>query len=144
MKITKDQIIAIQSALSKDFPDRDNRLEHLSNFFGYPIKSTKDLTKFQAIELLHFINTGEVKSKRSWGFFKKGNKQHSKILNILHDLNWLTQYEGKTIPDLERLGGWLQSYRAPIQKPLMQQNPTELTKTINALTGILKKKYVNN
>ena len=143
MEITKDQTKFIQSSLSGTHPERDDRLDYLSNFFGYEITSTKNLTMYQAQELIHFLSTGEIKSKRYWGFFEKGNKQHSKILNLLRELEWLTEYNDNIVPDIERLGGWLQSFRAPVQKPLLKQDTKELTKTINALTGILTKQYKN-
>lgn len=141
MDITKDQIRFLQTSFSREGMDRDARLEYLSNFFGYPIHSTKDLTKIQAQELIHFRNTGEVKPKRSWGFFDKQNTQHMKILNLMHDLDWMTNFRGKYVPDLEALGGWLQSKRAPVRKPISQMDPEELTKTIHALTGVLKSSY---
>jgi hypothetical protein len=45
------------------------------------------------------------------------------------------------VPDLERLSNWLKSELSPVKKPLKQMEPSELSKIIEALKGIVKSIY---
>lgn len=143
--ITTDQIKIIQTLLNKRFTDRQERLEFLSDFFGMEIKSTKDLTKIQAIHLTRYLNGEKIEPFQIYAYFDAKNTQHSTILARCHELGWTTTTNsGKLIPDLERLGGFLISKWSPVRKPLMQMNRKEASKIITCLTQILEKKYKQN
>lgn len=85
-----------------------------------------------------------------WGMFTQGNKQHQQVLSIMHQLNW-TKHSKKwgRVPNIETLGSWLQSDRAPVNKPLKKllakpapgEKVSEMSKTITALNGIIKSTY---
>ncbi|MGV4333432.1 hypothetical protein ACQ1P5_11630, partial [Ornithobacterium rhinotracheale] len=57
--ITPQQLKQLQSICSKRFPDREERLNFFSEFPGFVVKSTKDLTERQAYELIRYLNTGQ-------------------------------------------------------------------------------------
>ena len=75
---------------------------------------------------------------KKWANFDKENPKHKAILSLLYQAEWVTKYKGKEVPDLDRFSEWLQSEKAPVRKPLKNQNPLELSKTIKALEGIVK------
>lgn len=89
------------------------------------------------------------KTPAYWGRFESGNSKHMYILSLLRQMNWITTNEqtGRTYADLERLGKWLQSPKAPVQKPLCRMdkpkptNPSELSITITALESMVGKKH---
>ncbi|MEM8506207.1 MAG: hypothetical protein AAF717_00195 [Bacteroidota bacterium] len=86
------------------------------------------------------------KTPRYWGGFKQLTRQHRYILSLLHQLKWTTSREsdGKTVPDLERFGKWLQSDKSPVQKPFRDMVPDDLSTTIGALSSMVGKSYSKN
>lgn len=72
-----------------------------------------------------------------WANFDKNNPKHKVILSLLYQGEWLTNYKGKVVPDLDRLSEWLQT-KAPVKKPLKKMDDKELEKIIKALTKIVK------
>jgi hypothetical protein len=78
-----------------------------------------------------------------WAFFTPDNKKHMKILSLCRELKWTVWSEKKlkTIVSLNKLGGWLNSKRSPVQKPLKKMSPEELTTIINALSSMIGKNY---
>ncbi|PIB28891.1 hypothetical protein BFP77_08215 [Maribacter sp. 4U21] len=84
-----------------------------------------------------------------WGRFDGGNSKHMYILSLLRQMDWVTinEHTGRSYADLERLGQWLQSEKAPISKPLMKMDKpntspeynSELSVTITALENMVKK-----
>lgn len=103
--------------------------------------SCYDLTHAQANELITHLG-GMPIGKKCWGTFNMANKQHRYLLSILHQLSWTRVNSAmRTIPDIERLGDWLESHRAPVQKPLLKMKPLELSKTIAALEQMTLKQY---
>lgn len=99
--------------------------------------SLNSLTFDEANKIL--VQQGDKPHKgEKWANFDKTNPKHRAILSLLYQAQWLTNYKGKEVPDLDRFSKWLQSDKAPVRKPLLQQNPTELSKTIKALEGIVK------
>lgn len=105
--------------------------------------STNTLTFEQANKIIE--NRGGTPSRGSnWGMFSKDNEQHRKILSLCQDYGWQTKHpvRGITIADIATLGNWLEKdYRCPVKKPLKKMNQEELTKIINALTIMVRKKY---
>lgn len=78
-----------------------------------------------------------------WAFFIPENSQHMKVLSLCRELKWTNWSEkrGQMVVDLNRLGNWLSSDKCPVQKPLKDMEPEELTTIINALTIMIGKLY---
>ncbi|CAA0247999.1 hypothetical protein [Tenacibaculum maritimum] len=141
MTIEKQQIIGIQSAMSKRCSSRDERLEYISNIVGRKLSSTKDLTKVEADELLHFLNVGEVK-KTNWGYFDLQNVKHRVLLSHLYTAGWVvSNLRHGEVPDTERLSNFLKSNKSPVNKPLKKMDSKEVEKVITAFIGIVKATY---
>lgn len=82
------------------------------------------------------------KSLNSYGLFTKSNQQHMAIVSLVNQLGWQKKHDryGR-IADMDRLGDWLQGDKAPVSLPLKKMNTNQLTKTINALTIMVQKRY---
>ncbi|MCK0203792.1 hypothetical protein MWN41_12275, partial [Ornithobacterium rhinotracheale] len=104
--ITPQQLKQLQTICSKRFPDREERLNFISEFTGFVVKSSKDLTERQAYELIRYLNTGKEPNNSFYAMFSKANSQHKAILSLAHQMGWVQ--EGKTqFVDLNKLGTWL-------------------------------------
>jgi hypothetical protein len=141
MKVKAKDIQILQIELAKKFDTRDEKLTFLSQFVGYELETSKDLTQYEAMDVIQFLKTGEQPNNKSWGYFDLKNSQHMSIYSKCITYGWSEIKNGKVIADLNRLGGWLKSFRSPVQKPLSEMEPKELTKVINALNGMIKDKY---
>lgn len=140
MTVSKDKMKILQSACSGKFRDREERLEAVSDLLGFRVDSFKDLNAVQGDDLIRFFNTGKIPDNSSWGRFDKNNAKHRTILSRCHTLGWVDA-ERPAFVDLNRLGGWLKSNRSPVQRPLSEMEPKELSKIIKALDEIIKGKY---
>ncbi|CAI9429242.1 Regulatory protein RecX [Candidatus Ornithobacterium hominis] len=140
MTITKQQIKQLQTLCSKEFSDRDERLNFLSEFTGEQINSTKDLTERQAYEAIRFLNTGKNPNHSFYALFDKENKQHTTILSLAHQLGWVQENKPYLV-DLKTLGAWIISSKCPVRKPINQMNSKELSKVIFALQQVFEWKY---
>lgn len=134
------QIKIIQTICSKRFEDRDERLDFISNFFGQDVRSTKDLTQVQADDLIFFLQKNKAPNDFAWGKFDKQNKQHRTVLSRCLQLGWSSP-DKPQFADLNRLGAWLKSKRSPVQLPLKEMTPRQLSKIISALENMQKKHY---
>lgn len=106
-------------------------------------KSCYDLTHAQANELIVHLG-GLPIGKKCWGSFNMHDQKHKYILSLLHQLGWTTTNSSmRLIPDIERFGKWLESDKAPVRKPLLQQKPASLSKTIYALEQMVIKTYTS-
>lgn len=114
--------------------------------------SLRSITHDQAIKIMHQqtgtnpINAvtegGRTHSKSNWGLFDKENKQHLTILAQMRTAQWVIPNDKYgEVPDLERLSEFLKSEKSPINKPLKQMQPWEVSKIIEALKGIVKSIY---
>ena len=85
---------------------------------------------------------GRTHSKSNWGLFDKNNQQHKTILSLLRQAQWVVP-NGKwgEVPDINRLSEFLKSDKSPVNKPLKKMEPSEVSKIIEALKGIVKSKY---
>ena len=142
-QIQTRQIQQIQTICAARFADRDERLDYISAFFKREITSSKELTFFEADDLIYFLNTGQ-KSNANWAFFYKDKfvAERQKLFSLLHQAQW-TQPHKKygTVADLERLSNFLKSPKSPVNKPLKQFTKTDWNKINAAFTGIIKSKY---
>lgn len=108
--------------------------------------SLKSLTQKQAVKILKQQTGVETLhcnvSKDNWALFDKTNTQHRTILAQMRTSQWVVPHDKHgEVPDLERLSNWLKSDKSPVKKPLKQMESWELSKTIEALKGIVKSKY---
>ncbi len=134
------QIQQIQTICSKRYSDREARLEFFESFFGQEVKSTKDLTRRQADDLIYYLNTGEEPEYKSWAFFTRGDQRHKKILSLAKEYDWIDEKTGYA--DLNRLGKWIASGQCPVKgKSLIEMNNHEISKVIFALQQMVLKKW---
>jgi hypothetical protein len=78
----------------------------------------------------------------NWGLFDNNNQQHRTILSHMRTAQWVVP-NGKwgEVPDINRLSEFLKSNKSPVNKPLKDMEPKEISKIIEALKGIVKSKY---
>ena len=93
-------------------------------------------------QLQAIVQGGRTHSKSNWGLFDKENQQHKTILSLLRQAQWLVP-NGKwgEVPDINRFSEFLKSDKSPVNKPLKDMEPKEVSKIIEALKGIVKSKY---
>ncbi len=98
-------------------------------------KTTFDHKKFQE----------HRKTPAYWGGFDAKNTTHIYIMSLLHQMGWTVFAKRKkgmrVVPDVGRLGEFLQSEKSPVKKPLRKMNKQELSKLITALESMLNKQY---
>lgn len=93
-------------------------------------------------QLKTIVQGGRSHSKSNWGLFDKKNKQHLTLLSQLRTLQWTVKSEKwGEVADLNRLSDFLKSDKSPVNKPLKKMEPSEVSKIIEALKGIVKSKY---
>ncbi len=141
MKVAVKTIQILQIELGKKFSSRDEKLAFLCDFTGVNLKTSKDLTQTQAMDIIQFLKTGKQPNNASWAYFDRANKQHTTILSRCITYGWQELKNGYTIADRNKLGTWLKSFRSPVNKPLKEMSNKELSTTINALDGMIKRKY---
>lgn len=83
-------------------------------------------------------NSDNPEMGTNWGAFDKNNRQHRQIMSILRQMNWTVTNErwGEVADMSGRFSNWLKSSRSPVQKPLMDMNPSEVSKVIYALEKV--------
>ena len=136
--INSKQIQIIQSICSGKFSNRDERLEFFERFFGQEIKTTKDLSKRQADDLIYYLNTDKHPGYKSWAWVDYNNATHRKIVGIVQEYGWQTE---KGYFDSEKLGAWINSKYCPVKgKAIMEMSKIELEKVIKALQQMVLKK----
>lgn len=112
--------------------------------------SLKSLTQAQAVKIIRqqspLAPEGGTSTSNSplggWGAFDKNNKQHYNLLSQLRTLQWTIHSEKwGEVADLERLSNFLKSDKSPVQKPLKQMDPGEVSKVIEAFKSMVRKMY---
>lgn len=143
MEIQKPQIKQIQTILSKQELDREERLQFLSTHFDREIATTKDLSAIEADDLIYFLNTGK-KSTQNWAFFDKTKftTQRKYLWSLLYQAQWVVKNDKyNEVPDLERLSNFIKSPKSPVHKPLKEWNADEWSKIIFVFENIAKGTY---
>lgn len=95
--------------------------------------STKDLSWSQANFLIMSLGGSPVIPNRRFLLFDGSKRQHSYILSLAHQYGWTRYHNGEWLADMNALGTWLQTKKAPVRKPLVDMEVKELSKTIVAL-----------
>lgn len=147
MKITKHQIQIIHAILPQEIKgDPSEKKSLIAQFTGdVNLTSTKDLTFYQANELIKSLNGKPVYNvnrniDNEFLKFDNSNKRHRTILSLAHQYGWEVERAGKLIVNMEGLALWLEN-KAPVNKPLCKMTTWELSKTITALENMVFFKY---
>jgi len=98
--------------------------------------SLNELT-FEEANLILMKQGDKIHAAEKWANFNKNNAKHLLILSLLYQAQWVCNYQGKEVPDLDRLSKWLQT-KSPVKKPLNKMNENEIEKVIYAVTNIVK------
>jgi len=115
--------------------DKEQKAALVQQYTGdWKKTSTKDLTLEQANKLIERFG-GKPILYDNWAFFDFTNGAHRTILSLCIQMGWQVLDPKKEIyiADLYRLSEWLKSSRSPVQKPLKQMSPKEVSKIIVAL-----------
>lgn len=109
--------------------------------------SLKSITQAQAKKIimqqegLKLVNQPKPKSD-NWGAFDKDNQQHRTLLSQLHTLQWTIRSEKwGEVADIGRLSEFLKSDKSPVNKPLKNMEPWEVSKIIECFKSMITKKY---
>lgn len=135
MQATKDQKLAIRRNCGFDEDTKCELVQWVKEDNNQT--SLNSLTFEEANKILIYQGDKPHKGEK-WAKFDKTNPKHKAILSLLYQAQWVTNYKGKEVPDLDRFSAWLQSDKAPVREPLHKQTNPELSKTIKALEGIVK------
>ena len=82
------------------------------------------------------------KTPQYWGGFDRDNGKHKYILSLMHQMGWTVfvtkgKWGNRAVPDVVRLGEWLQSEKSPVKKPLRKMDDVELSKIITAMENMI-------
>lgn len=140
--IEPQQLKKIQTNLTKEYPDREERLCFVSQFLHREVTTTKDLTSTEADELLNFIYNKNY-TRDNWGLFDKRNEKYRserKLLwSYLYQAQWTVDNETHgEVPDTERLSNFLKSPKSPVKKPLKQFEKGDWNKILEVFKNIVK------
>ncbi|MGM8362105.1 hypothetical protein ACSV4D_09345 [Flavobacterium sp. ARAG 55.4] len=81
-------------------------------------------------------------NSKNWGLFDKKNKQHLTLLSQLRTLQWTVKSEKwGEVADLNRLSDFLKSDKSPVNKPLKEMEPKEVSKIIECFKSMVVKRY---
>lgn len=88
-------------------------------------------------------NSPKPTNNENWGVFDTKNQQHKYIMALCHTRQWTKHSERwGTVADMDgAFSDFLKSIRSPVQKPLQDMTPTEVSKIIVALGGIVEHKF---
>lgn len=144
--ITTFQINRIMQNCNYNIEMKDEWVQWVTN--DNSRTSLRSITHDQAIKIMN-QQTGQSQESRAksqeqenWGLFDKSNKQHLTLLSQLRTAQWVIPNDKHgEVPDLDRLSHFLKSEKSPVNKPLKQMEPEEVSKIIEAFKGIVKSKY---
>lgn len=81
-------------------------------------------------------------NSKNWAAFDKTNRQHMGIMAQLRTLQWTVEHPRHgEVADLNRLSDFLKSDKSPVKKPLKDMSQPELSKIIECLKSMVRKKY---
>jgi hypothetical protein len=141
-KITTFQINRIMRNCSYQTDTKDEYVQWVTKDVNRT--SLRSITQNEAIKIISRQEglTPAEPIQDNWGFFDKNNKQHLTVLAQMRTAQWTVPNEKYgEVPDLERLSEFLKSDKSPINRPLKDMLPSEVSKIIQALKGIVKSKY---
>ena len=86
----------------------------------------------------------QEKKLENWATFtvNRPNPAKRKVLfSLMYQAQWIKVTNKGEVPDLERLSNFLQSNKSPVKKKLIDMEPDDLKKIIQAFKGITKSKW---
>lgn len=103
--------------------------------------SLKSITQAQAVKIIR-AQTGDTTANNGdcWGYFDSNNKQHKAILSTLITAKIIVKdnRHGEVADMLGWFSDFLKSNRCPINKPLKQMTPDEVSKIIYVLEQVVQ------
>ena len=112
--------------------------------------SIKSITQAQAVKIIcqqtgsssPLLWRGAGGEDENWALFDRSNKQHLGVMAQLRTLNWTIPHPRHgEVADMERLSTFLKSDTSPVKKPLKKMSPDEVSKIIECLKSMVRKKY---
>lgn len=141
--ITTDQIKKIHAILPAIYKENKELKESLVYQFTETEgkTSTKDLSIYQAEELIHFLQTGKVKDYSYFAKFDLSNKQHMYIFSLCHQIGWesFSEKYNKLVVDMAALGSWLFKY-GYLHKPMIEYTSAQLPKLVTQFENLVRSK----
>jgi hypothetical protein len=90
-------------------------------------------------QLQNIVQGGKFSSDVNWGLFDSKNSQHKRIQSNLRAANIVVKNERHG--EVADMTGWfdrfLKSTKSPVKKPLKKMTPSEVSKIIKALDGVV-------
>ena len=147
LPITKFQINRIMKNCAYQVDTKSEWVQWVTNDVNRT--SLKSITQAQAVAIIKAQTGQSTQDDRVKGLevtnyaaFDKNNPKHKLILSLCRQANWtVSSKKYGEVADLNRLNSWLQSNRAPVNKPLKKMDAKEIQRTIAALGGIVKSIY---
>lgn len=107
----------------------DSRRTIIYGFTGGRTNSTKELSNYEADELIRHLESDE---------YRKGDKMRKKIISMAREMNWQYIREGKLVADMNAIDTWCVS-RGKFHKELMKHNNKELAELVTQFEIMYKK-----
>lgn len=121
--------------------DKEAKEEAVAALTGGRTDSTSSMTFNEANHLIKRLG-GTPLPYDNWALFNNKKASHKLILSLAIQLQWSVWNDKYgAIADLERISEWLKSNKSPVNKPLMNMSPEEVSKIIVAFENMIKKRY---
>lgn len=138
MKITSNQLRAVQAILGKITSDRDDRISLLSDMFERPITSTKDLTFDEAKLILERFGGDELKAITVRKQQLKATIYHLSMKIEFLNLSYPgDDYDNRRM-NMAKVDMWLLTHGI-VKKRVKEMSIAELGKVIGQMKAILGK-----
>lgn len=137
--ITPNQLRAVQATMTKVAPDREDRLELLSEMFGRDIESTRDLSWGEAALILSKFGGHQLQEVN-----EKKRTLRATIYHLSMRISWLNRdYPDNGNADEKamnkaKVDQWLMSHGV-VKKPVMEMSVEELGKVVGQMKAIAKR-----
>ncbi|MCQ2275413.1 MAG: hypothetical protein MJZ87_00475 [Bacteroidales bacterium] len=136
MKITSNQLRAVQAILGKITSDRDDRISLLSDMFERPITSTKDLTFDEAKLILERFGGDELKAITVRKQQLKATIYHLSMKIEFLNLSYPgDDYDNRRM-NMAKVDMWLLTHGI-VKKRVKEMSIAELGKVIGQMKAIL-------
>lgn len=117
--INKDQLICLNTLVSKLHIDKEGKIEMVQGFSGGRATSSKDLFSDEAAAMIKHLKSVDPTEKSA-------EKMRKKIISMAHEMGW-TSAPGKA--DMKRIDQWCTKF-GYLKKHLDSYNYNELPKLV--------------
>lgn len=137
--ITPNQLRAVQATMVKIAPDREERMELLSEMMGREIESTRDLSWSEAAMILSKFGGHQLQEVN-----EKKRTLRATIYHLSMRIGWLNRDypdhgdAAEKAMNRAKVDQWLMS-RGVVKKPVMEMSVEELGKVVGQMKAIAKK-----